>query len=139
MKIIRNKKIFILGILCIIVFIFSLVASIHFKTLDMIFVMVSMVTCGCIQLGTSVSPCFLAEKSINNAEDERDVYIALKSASVASRIMFYCIGIASLIFGVLHMLSENIVFAIISISLCSCLLLFSIVYFFVNIFYEKRG
>lgn len=139
MKIIRKKINFIAGIFSLAFSIYLLISSIYFKSLDLVWGMVATAINGSVLLGTSVSPCFLAEKSIDNAEDERDVYIALKSASIASRIMFYCIGLASLIFGILHRTYENTTFAIISVSLCSCLLLFSVVYLFVNIFYEKKG
>lgn len=139
MKIIRNKKNFIIGIISLFFSLFSLITNIQYKSLDLVFGMVMTAVNGCVLLCTSVSPCFLAEKSIDNAEDERDVYIALKSTTIASRVLFYCIGIAVIISGVLHRQTENPVFATIAVSLCSCLLLFSIVYFFVNVFYEKRG
>ena len=141
MKIIRNKKNFILGILFIILSLYSLIPKICFKSLDLddVYIIVLYVLIGIMQFITSISPCFLGEKAVDNHEDERDVYIALKSSSLASRIMFYCTGLAIFVFYILHSIYKNTTFAIISVSLCSCLLLYSVVYLFVNIFYEKKG
>lgn len=141
MKIIRSKRNFVVGIFWILLLLARLITSIYYNSFDLndILFMVYFACGGIMLFNQSVSPCFLGEKTINNPEDERDVYISLKSTSIASRIMCYCITIASLVFFIIFQVSENPVFAIVSISLIACLLLFSVVCLLANIFYEKKG
>ncbi|MBQ4338116.1 MAG: hypothetical protein IJC37_01700 [Clostridia bacterium] len=138
MKLIRNKKSFVLGMLTIFVSLFQFAICIWADKPNILFVAFLLAVSGTISLINAISPRFLGEKQYESFEDERDVYIASKCTTIASRAMFLGVVLAMIVFGILFMIFENTLFLWVFVSLASCLLLFSVVYLIVNIYYEKR-
>ncbi len=138
MKLIRNKKSFVLGMLTIFVSLFQFAICIWADKSDYLFYAFLLAVSGIISLINAISPGFLGEKQYESFEDERDIHIASKCTAIASRVMFYGVILAMFVFGILFMIFENTLFLWVFVSLASCLLLFSVVYLIVNIYYEKR-
>lgn len=138
MKLVRNKKFLVLGILTILVSLFEFAICIRARNTDNLFYAFLLAVSGITSIINAISPGFLGEEQYESFEDERDIHIASKCTSIASRIMFYCTAIVICVFGILHMVLKNTLFLWVSVSLISCLLLFSIVYLVANIYYEKR-
>lgn len=139
MKLIRDKKSFIIGVITTLLFIFFVILGIMAKKPRDILFSILQLNVGCTLIINSLSSGFLGEKKYDGFEDERDIHIASKCALISSRIMFYCIIFVALIFGILHIIYENTLFFGLSVSLASCLLLYSIVYLIANIYYEKKN
>lgn len=138
MKLVRNKKFLVLGILTILVSLFEFAICIWADKPDNLFLAFLLAVSGIVSLINAVSPGFLGEKQVESFEDERDIHIASKCTAIASRVMFYGVVLAMFVFGILFMIFENTLFLWVSVSLASCLLLFTVVYLIVNIYYEKR-
>ena len=140
MNFVRNKKSLFIGIFCILVSLFYLGISIwsgDFKR-NIIFMLLQAVI-GFMSIINAITPGFLGEKQYGILEDERDKHIVSKCTMVASRIMFYCITFAMLLFIILYKIYDNVLLFAVSVSLLSCLLLYTIVYLIANIYYEKKG
>lgn len=140
MDFVRNKKSLLIGIFCILVSLFFLGISIwsgDFKS-HIIFLLLQAVV-GFMSIINAITPGFLGEKQYGILEDERDGYIVSKCTMIASKIMFYCIIFVMFLFSILYIVYENVLFFAVSVSLLSCLLLYTIVYLIANIYYEKRG
>lgn len=138
MKLVRSKKFLVLGILTILVSLFELAICIWADKPDNLFCAFLLAVSGMISLINAISPGFLGEKQYESFEDERDVHIASKCTAIASRVMFYGVLLAMVVFGILFLTFKNTLFLWLSVSLASCLLLFAIVYLIVNIYYERR-
>ena len=139
LKVVRNKKFLVLGIIQISISLSEFAMYIWADKPTYLFFAFELAVAGIVILISSVSPCFLGEKQAESFEDERDIHIASKCSLIASRIMFYCVTFATLVFWFLYHIFEKTLFIWLSVSLFSCLLLFAVVYLIANIYYEKRG
>lgn len=139
MRLIRNKKAFIIGVFCIAVSLFFFGIYIWSGDFSELFYVLLQSLAGLTCIINSISSGFLGEKQPEISEDERDNYISSKCCKIASRVMFYCVIVIILVFGIMHLTYEKTVFGVVAVSLLSCLLLYTVAYFVANIYYEKKG
>lgn len=139
MKLIRNKKLFVIGVFCIIFFPALLIFSIFNNEYRSSFFYLLMILSGITNIINSISTGFLGEKIEGVLADERDTHITLKCSIIASKVMYYCVIIIAFVFGMLFYFLENIGFVFIAISLLIPMLIYSVSYLVSYIYQEKRG
>lgn len=134
---IRNRKGFYLGLMTLFLAITCMIIYFIYDSNRYIISTFILLAISIVNFTSAFSKKGILEE-LTEQNDERDLYLVMKSSHLSCKIMNYTICTLTFLFILLYAVSKDMYFMIIVITLGSILLLMGAVFLGVNIYLEKH-
>ena len=134
---VRDKRGFITAIISTILAIVCIAVFLGYKEQRYMISFFILIAFSTLNFVRAFSKDGILEELEENA-DERDLYLTMKSSHLVVKIMNYTIFTCTIIFLLLYGIMKHSYYIVIATTLCSVLILMTLVFLAVNIYLEKH-